>query len=458
MAIRAFRRQLSVRSTPEQIFHALFADDDCLVWVDVSDQGDSSHSVLARGELRELPGPDALEDLRELWAGIAIESTDESVPLGLVVALPYDLGRFTLQLPGGWRAPEDWSEPLRVVIVDHSISVNWSSGVVTAWMRGGDGDAFDHYVQRVEAALASGPAVGRVADGAGPSGGHIAHSEPVAAARWRDTPGDYREMIAKARAAIREGEAYQLCVTTQVTVDSTLADWELHSILRQVSPAPHQALLRLGDISLVSASPETFLHLDRDGALTTRPIKGTRPRGLTEEDDQRLITELRESEKEQAENLMIVDLMRNDLLQVCAQDSVRVTGLFEVETFSTVHQLVSTVTGALAEGKDGIDAIRACFPAGSMTGAPKSRAVALLAGWETGPRGLYSGAWGWLRPDLSLELAMTIRTAVMARGVVRVGTGGGITWSSQVDEEIAEVGHKAKRLLEALGVSTIAYS
>jgi para-aminobenzoate synthetase component I len=225
-----------------------------------------------------------------------------------------------------------------------------------------------------------------------------------------------------------------------------------------VSPAPHQAMLRLGGVSMVSASPETFLRLDRDGTLTTRPIKGTRPRGVDAQDDRRLITELLESEKEQAENLMIVDLMRNDLLQVCDEDSVRVTGLFEVETFSTVHQLVSTVTGTLTRGADGIDAIRACFPAGSMTGAPKSRAVSLLAGWEAGPRGLYSGAWGWLRPDFSLELAMTIRTAVLAEGVVRIGTGGGITWSSKVDEEIAEVGHKAKRLLEALGVSTIAYS
>jgi para-aminobenzoate synthetase component I len=458
MAIRAFRRELSARSTPEQIFHTLFADDDCVVWVDVSGKGDASHSVLARGELRELSGPEALEDLRELWGSIAIESAQESVPLGLMVALPYDLTRFTLNFPSQWRAPEDWNEPIRVVIVDQSISVNWSSGVVTAWMRGGDEDVCDDYVQRIDQALASRPTAPDEAAVAGPSGEFSAHSEGEGVARWADTPGDYRAMIAKARDAIREGEAYQLCVTTQVTVESALMDWELHSILRQVSPAPHQAMLRLGGVSMVSASPETFLRLDRDGTLTTRPIKGTRPRGVDAQDDRRLITELLESEKEQAENLMIVDLMRNDLLQVCDEDSVRVTGLFEVETFSTVHQLVSTVTGTLTRGADGIDAIRACFPAGSMTGAPKSRAVSLLAGWEAGPRGLYSGAWGWLRPDFSLELAMTIRTAVLAEGVVRIGTGGGITWSSKVDEEIAEVGHKAKRLLEALGVSTIAYS
>ncbi|MDR9395927.1 anthranilate synthase component I family protein [Pontimonas sp.] len=451
MAIRAFRRELSAPTTAEQVFHAVFSSDDCLVWVDVSGPSKPPHSVLGRGELHELSGPDALEDLRRLWVANALELGKERVPLGLMVVLPYDLSALTLQHPGEWRVPEDWDEPLRVVALHQSISVDWSSGVATAWMRGDDEEdfdheEFDHYVRRVEKALAS---------RATPTSDV---PQPAGRARWRDTPPAYRGMIASAREAIRDGEAYQLCVTTQVTVDSDLSDWQLHSLLRRVSPAPHQALLRLGGVSMVSASPETFLHLDRDRTLTTRPIKGTRPRGESEEDDQRLMTELLQSEKEQAENLMIVDLMRNDFLQVCAVDSVRVAGLFEVETFSTVHQLVSTVTGVLDEGYDGIDALRACFPAGSMTGAPKSRAVRLLTEWESGPRGIYSGAWGWLHPDLSMELAMTIRTAIFADGVVRIGTGGGITWSSQVDEEIAEVGHKAKSLLEALGVSTIAYS
>ncbi len=482
MAIRAFRRQLSARATPEQIFQELCVDDDCAVWIDVSGGAHSAHSVLARGELQELSGEDALDQLRELWGSVALEPTenttddptDVSVPLGLVVVVPYDHAAVTIQLPDHWQAPASWSEPLRAVIVRQSISVNWASGLVTAWMLGEDPEECEHYFQHVEAALSDvstlsdvsnlssvasvSDAVSDAVDGALP-----AHTDPSVTQvsvrdRWRDTPSEYRKMIGKALDAIRDGEAYQLCVTTQVEVDSPLADWELHHILRQISPAPHQALLRLGAFSMVSASPETFLRLDRDGVLTTRPIKGTRPRGQNEEEDQRFITDLVESEKEQAENLMIVDLMRNDFLRVCAVDSVRVTELFEVETFATVHQLVSTVTGTLAEGHDGIDALKACFPAGSMTGAPKSRAVSLLSEWESGPRGVYSGTWGWLRGDFTMELAMTIRTVVLADGVARIGAGGGITWSSQVDEEVAEVGHKAKRLLEALGVPTIAYS
>ena len=472
MAIRAFRRQLSARATPEQIFHELYTDEDCAVWVDVAGDAHSAHSVLARGELQELSGEDALEQLRELWGSVALEPTenptddptDVSVPLGLIVVVPYDHAAVTIQLPDNWQPLESWSEPLRAVIVRQSISVNWASGLVTAWMLGEDPAECEHYFQHVEAALSavstlpSVASVSEAVDGAFSNQSDTSVTQVSARDRWRDTPSEYREMIGKALDAIRDGEAYQLCVTTQVEVNCPLADWELHHILRQISPAPHQALLRLGAFSMVSASPETFLRLDRDGELTTRPIKGTRPRGRNEEEDRRFITDLVESEKEQAENLMIVDLMRNDFLRVCAVDSVRVTELFEVETFATVHQLVSTVTGTLAAGHDGIDAIRACFPAGSMTGAPKSRAVSLLSEWESGPRGVYSGTWGWLRGDSTMELAMTIRTVVLADGVARIGAGGGITWSSQVDEEVAEVGHKAKRLLEALGVPTIAYS
>jgi len=209
---------------------------------------------------------------------------------------------------------------------------------------------------------------------------------------------------------------------------------------------------------LVSASPETFLTLDAKRTLRTRPIKGTRPRGATPAEDEALRHELLESAKEQAENLMIVDLMRNDLQKVCDTGSVTVSGLFEVETYSSVHQLVSTVEGTLRAGADGVDALAACFPAGSMTGAPKHRAVSLLSQWESAPRGVYSGCFGWWRLDGSMEWAMIIRSALFSARGIDIGVGGGITWSSDVDQEIKEVGHKATRLLEALGVSSIQYS
>jgi anthranilate synthase component 1 len=198
--------------------------------------------------------------------------------------------------------------------------------------------------------------------------------------------------------------------------------------------------------------------VSHDGIVTTRPIKGTRPRGLTPEDDQRLADELRGSDKEQAENLMIVDLMRNDLSVVCDTGTVAVPELMVVESYASVHQLVSTVTGQLRTDADLVDLIDASFPAGSMTGAPKRRAVELLAGWEQAPRGYYSGVWGVWRADGSATLAMTIRTAVITQGSMTLGVGGGITALSEPGSEIAEVGIKAMPFLRALGHAQVEYS
>jgi anthranilate/para-aminobenzoate synthase component I len=275
---------------------------------------------------------------------------------------------------------------------------------------------------------------------------------------WRDTPGEYREKIAQAQQYIKEGQVYQLCLTTEVVVHAEVVDHELYRLLRIHNPAPHQALFRMAGRSMVASSPETFLHISPTGQVTTKPIKGTRARGDTPEADRAQARELAESEKEQAENLMIVDLTRNDLSRICEDASVQVPQLMEVESYPSVHQLVSTVTGQLAAGVGAIEAVKACFPGGSMTGAPKHRAVSLLAGLESGPRGSYSGCFGLFSVDGSVNLAMTIRTAFIDGDCVSVGVGGGITWSSVIDAEVSEVGHKARAVLRCLGVSTIQYS
>jgi para-aminobenzoate synthetase component 1 len=354
-----------------------------------------------------------------------------------------DVAEETLSIPGV--AGPRVSPTSRGLWVERSLQFHHDSGEVIAWGLESD-EGFSRWVKEIEATLVAAPPA-------------PTESTPLGAvATWRDQPDAYRGLIEKAQGAIKDGEVYQICLTTSVHVDSEITDVELHALLRELSPTHHQALMRLGDYSLVSASPETFLTLDANGVLRTRPIKGTRPRGESDELDRALIAELVESAKEQAENLMIVDLMRNDLQKVCDTGSVSVTGLFEVETYSSVHQLVSTVEGTLREGADGVDALAACFPAGSMTGAPKHRAVTLLAEWESGPRGVYSGCFGWWRLDGSMEWAMTIRSALFSENGIDIGVGGGITWSSDVDQEIKEVGHKAKRLLEALGISGIQYS
>ncbi|MET3768747.1 anthranilate/para-aminobenzoate synthase component I [Marisediminicola sp. UYEF4] len=277
---------------------------------------------------------------------------------------------------------------------------------------------------------------------------------PVAATavRWRDSDEEYLAKIAACQLAIIEGEAYQLCLTTEVAVDvrpDPLATW---LELRRASPSHHGGFLRIGDVSLLSSSPEQFLSLDSAGVLESRPIKGTRPRGANRADDDRLRSELAASEKERAENLMIVDLMRNDLGRVCEVGSVGVPSLLQVESYAQVHQLVSTVRGRLAADRGAIDAIEACFPAGSMTGAPKLRATELLDTLEARPRGLYSGAFGYVGFDGGLDLAMVIRSIVLDADGATIGTGGGITALSVPAEELAEMKLKAAALLRVLGV------
>ena len=275
---------------------------------------------------------------------------------------------------------------------------------------------------------------------------------PATAIRWRDTDEEYLAKIAACQLAIVEGEAYQLCLTTEIAVDvrpDPLATW---LELRRASPSHHGGFLRIGDVSLLSSSPEQFLSLDSAGVLESRPIKGTRPRGSTPADDNRLRSELAASEKERAENLMIVDLMRNDLGRVCEVGSVSVPSLLQVETYAQVHQLVSTVRGRLAADQGAIEAIEACFPAGSMTGAPKLRATELLDALESRPRGLYSGAFGYVGFDGTLDLAMVIRSIVLDADGATIGTGGGITALSVPDEELAEMKLKAAALLRVLGV------
>ncbi|MCU1409784.1 MAG: aminodeoxychorismate synthase component [Rhodoglobus sp.] len=273
-----------------------------------------------------------------------------------------------------------------------------------------------------------------------------------AAATWAYPDAQYLDMIRACQAAIVEGDAYQLCLTTEVSVDVSPDPLAAYLALRASSPTHHGALLRVGEVSLLSSSPEQFLAVSPDGIVQTSPIKGTRPRGATEAGDWKLRAELQSSDKERAENVMIVDLMRNDIARVSKPGTVGVTSLLAVESYAQVHQLVSTVRGELAAGLDGIDAIRACFPAGSMTGAPKQSATQILDGLEQRARGIYAGAFGYVGLDGAVDLAMVIRSIVMDAAGSTVGTGGGITALSVPEEELAEAKLKAAALLAVLGV------
>jgi len=269
-------------------------------------------------------------------------------------------------------------------------------------------------------------------------------------ARGRHTPAQYAALIGRCRDAIRAGDAYQLCLTTRFEVDGDIDPIAAHRALRAATPAHHGGIIRSDGVALVSASPERFLEID-GRTVRTHPIKGTRPRGVDAAADARLAAELVASPKERAENVMIVDLMRNDLARMCEPGTVDVEQLLAVESYPAVHQLVSTVAGTLREGTTVGEVLDAAFPAGSMTGAPKLSAMTILHGLERGPRGVFSGCFGWIGVDGGLDLAMVIRSIVTHKGGAYVGAGGGITWLSDAAEEVAEVGLKARAPLRAIG-------
>jgi para-aminobenzoate synthetase len=260
----------------------------------------------------------------------------------------------------------------------------------------------------------------------------------------------YLDQIAECLAEIRDGESYEICLTNQFTVETDLDPLPTYARLRAISPVPYGAYLRFPDVAVLSASPERFLTIDPDGAVESKPIKGTRPRGATEAQDRALRRDLLGREKDRAENLMIVDLVRNDLNTVCEVGSVHVPRAFAVETYAPVHQLVSTVRGRLRPDASSVDCVRAAFPGGSMTGAPKIRTMEIIDRLEGGPRGVYSGALGWFALSGAVDLSIVIRTLVVSGGTVSFGVGGAIVALSDPAEELEETAVKARTMIAAI--------
>lgn len=279
---------------------------------------------------------------------------------------------------------------------------------------------------------------------------HQAKRPEITAVTPRHSDEEYLALIGRVQKHIASGDVYQLCLTNEYEIEGTADPLATFISLRETNPAPYAGFFKVGETVLVSSSPEQFLQVDPDGLISTKPIKGTRPRGEDAKDDQAIVEELQQNVKERAENLMIVDLMRNDFTKVCESDSVTVPKLFEVETYATVHQLVSTVTGTLAQGSDAVSALEAAFPGGSMTGAPKLRAVEIIGELEQGKRGVYSGVVGYLGDNGSADFGMVIRSLVFDGGRISLGVGGGITIDSDPEAELAETKLKAKALLGAL--------
>jgi para-aminobenzoate synthetase component 1 len=447
---------------PADLFVALLGDSPNAVWLDAGAGATTGRSYLAAGAtiatssladgtvvVRSPEGVgmfdgtmlDFLRDDLAARGRLPAEPGDPSFALGWVGWLGYESGAAACGIPV---APTEGPDAAmlfadRAVVIDHDRR--------TIELIALDGEAVESWAAEVRVVLA------------GASGAASAYADrhdladQLGRVTWRHSDEEYLGLISACQDAIRRGDAYQLCLTNMATADVERDELAVHLRLRSASPAHHGGLLRIAGTALVSSSPEQFLAVTAAGRVRTKPIKGTRPRGATIARDLELRAELEASEKERAENVMIVDLMRNDLGRVCEVGSVEVHHLLAVESYPQVHQLVSTVEGRLLPGLGAVDAVAACFPAGSMTGAPKLSAMRILNALEKGPRGVYSGCFGYFGLDGAADLAMVIRSIAIRPGRVRIGAGGGITALSVPDEELEEVAVKARALLAAAGLS-----
>ncbi|WP_345764449.1 anthranilate synthase component I family protein [Diaminobutyricibacter sp. McL0608] len=468
MATRILRFPVDGWLEPEAAFLGAFAHEPYVVWLDAGPDAQSGVSVIAAASggsefvtasVAEgtvsvgRPGESPLTDSGDILAflGESLAQFDDLVArhpqttdfsLGWLGWLGYEYGAAAsgvavspTRLPDAAMLFVD-----RAVVFDH--------GTQTVELIALDRDGVAEWASSLREQLT---ASGRMR-GDGRRERRTTNGAEATTLRWRHDDATYLGLIRDCQEAIRRGDAYQLCLTNEAIVEVPVDPIDAYLRLRSSSPTHHGGLLRFGDVALLSASPEQFLSITPARRIRTKPIKGTRPRGATVSRDLDLRAELEASDKERAENVMIVDLMRNDLGRVCRVGSVEVHHLLAVESYAQVHQLVSTVEGVLADGVGPLDAVAACFPAGSMTGAPKISAMRILHELEDGPRGIYSGCFGYLGLDGSADLAMVIRSIVVEPERVSIGAGGGITALSVPEEELDEVAVKASALIAALGL------
>jgi para-aminobenzoate synthetase len=424
----------------------------CVIEYDVEEQAVASHR--ANGTTLETGA--IFDVLQRELATHTIEHPPEELPRGL-------LGGFVGYL--GYECKADCGSPNahrsdvpdavmmlanRIVAVDHA---EHRTSVLALCHEGEQPDAerwLAHAEEIVREVLAQAPAT------ASPqSQGARAQEPSTSAVVFRCGRGreQYLADIARCQSALAAGESYEVCLTDQIHTDAAPEPFLLYTALRRRNPAPFAAYLKLGELAVLSSSPERFLSIGRDRRVQTRPIKGTTPRSADPARDQAQRNQLLTDEKTFAEHLMIVDLLRNDLGRVCEVDSVRVPQFMVVEPYTTVHQLISTITGVLDRRRTPVECVRACFPGGSMTGAPKLRTMGIIDDVEREARGVYSGAIGYFGLDGSVDLSIVIRTIVMRPGATTIGAGGAIVMQSDAEEEFDELLLKARAPMSAIAAA-----
>jgi para-aminobenzoate synthetase len=463
-------RTIQGQAPTEHVYERLFADAETSFWLDSADAPtwlaqcsymgttagadrcfvtydvDSGEVQVDRGGVHTVEHKSIFDYLDRELKRIAVEPP-EGVDRGLVGGYVGYLG-YELKADCGSTNVHSSDMPdaammlaNRVVAVDHTKDLTY----VFALRRGEDPEAelwLEAARDLIEGAIANPPAERPLAPPSEP-GGHVAFQS----GRGRER---YLADIAKSQAELLAGESYEVCLTDQFSTDASPEPFDLYRQLRRSNPSPFAAFLRLGEHAIVSSSPERFLSVDRQRQVMARPIKGTISRVDDPAEDAARRAELEGDEKTYAEHLMIVDLLRNDLGVVCDVDSVAVPDLMVVEPYATVHQMVSTIVGRLEDGRSPVDCVRATFPGGSMTGAPKERTMEIIDDLEEEARGVYSGSIGYFGADGSTDLNIVIRTIVMRPGRTTIGAGGAIVMQSDPQDEFDEILLKARAPMAAI--------
>jgi para-aminobenzoate synthetase component 1 len=420
------------------------------MWLDSGRPGSSSGrfdimvadpvvTLTTRGELTEVIGPTSEISRADPFSLVRDylgrhQPCVSGIPFmgGAVGYFSYDLARRLERLPAIALDAEHLPE-MRVGIYDWALVVDYAEKKCWLASHGRAPQTRETWASLV--ALFSGPSA--------KDAGEFQVTGPVTS---NMTEASYSQAFDSILRYIHEGDCYQVNLAQRFVAHASGDAWTAYKHLRSVSPAPFAAYLNLPDAQILSASPERFLEV-RDRRVETKPIKGTRPRDTDPMQDKANADELLASLKDRAENLMIVDLLRNDIGKNCVPGSVRAEKMFALESFTNVHHLVSTVTGKLAQGHDALHLLRGCFPGGSITGAPKLRAMEIIEELEPNRRGVYCGAIGYIGFDGNMDTSIAIRTAVFSDETIRFWAGGGIVADSEADKEYRETLDKAANMM-----------
>ncbi|MFJ4879775.1 aminodeoxychorismate synthase component I [Streptomyces sp. NPDC088745] len=453
--LRVLAEQLDTRWDAEPAFDRLFRTGEHPFWLDSSrtdavlgqisvmgdasgplartvtaDVGEGTVSVTANGHTHSVRSP-FFDWLEHDLAGLRTEVPELpfEFALGWVGCLGYELKAEC----GGETAHRSPDPDAVMVFADRAVVLDHRTGTtyVLALVEDGDEAAARAWLRGTTAELAR--LAGRTPEPCAPPAGLTG-----ADLRPRHDRDAYLKLIDVCHEEIRAGETYEVCLTNMIEAETSLDPWHAYRHLRRASPAPFAAFLGFGPLAVLSTSPERFLRIDRQGAMESKPIKGTRPRHPDPAQDALLVADLEQSEKDRAENLMIVDLVRHDLSRCAEVGTVIADPVFQVESYATVHQLVSTVRARLRTGTSAVAGVRAAFPGGSMTGAPKIRTMQIIDRLEGGPRGVYSGAIGYFSLTGAADFSIVIRTVLLGGGTLRYGVGGAVIALSDAEAEYEE--------------------